>query len=173
VGEFYDLENINVITIRDGFKGEYYLQINITNEIPEDLRGKPIEIKIGLNTSYFDHFPGTDSDPIKDYHKYTVQIPSIYIAVPFEKGDFKGKVLYTSSFATNLLFQFTEKLEYKVEGIKYITKEMLEKMEKYIGNDTEIKQLNEIWDNLKEQKSLGSEESDINENVKTVNVLGL
>lgn len=173
VGEFFDFDNINVITIRDGYKGEYYLQINITNEFPEELRGKPIEIKIDLNTTYFDHFPGTDSDPIKDYHKYTVQIPSIYIAVPFEKGEFKGKVLYTSAFATNLLFQFTEKLEFKVDGIKYITKELLDKIENCTGSDNEIKELNEIWDSLKDQKSLGSEESDINEEAKTISVLGL
>ena len=173
VGEFYDLESNNVITIKDGFKGEYYLQINITKELPEELKGKPIEIKIDLNTTYFDHFPGTDSDPIKDYHKYTVQIPSIYIAVPFEKGEFIGKVLYTSAFATNLLFQFTEKLEYNLEGIKYITKETLYKIENCTGSDTEIKELNEIWNSLKDQKSLRSNESNINEETKTVNVLGL
>jgi len=50
---FFDFENINVVTIRDGFKGEYNLQVNISKDFPDELRGKPIEIKISLNTSYF------------------------------------------------------------------------------------------------------------------------
>ena len=48
VPEFFDFENINVVTIRDGFKGEYSLQINVTDDFPVNLRGKPIEIKLEI-----------------------------------------------------------------------------------------------------------------------------
>jgi hypothetical protein len=67
--EFFDFNNINVVTIRDGFKGEYSLKITVDQNFPEEYRGKPIEIKIELNTSYFDHFPGTSTDLAPEIHK--------------------------------------------------------------------------------------------------------
>ena len=54
--EFFYFKNINVVTIRDGFKGEYNLKINVTRDFPNNLRGKPIEIKIDSDTSYFDRY---------------------------------------------------------------------------------------------------------------------
>ena len=174
---YFDLENINVITIRDGFKGEYYLQINVTKDFPNEYRGKPIEIKIKLNTSYFDHFPGTDSDPIKDYHKYNVQIPSLFIAVPFKEGVFKGKVLYTSAYASELNFQFNEKIEFKTEGIKYVSKDILEKMINISSVDNSLKDLNEFWENIKNEDSLPLKSNDSyltsDNEYKSVSVLGL
>ena len=104
--EFFDFQNINVVTIRDGFKGEYYLKIDVDKSFPDNLRGKPIEIKIELNTTYFDHFPGDVSDPIRSYHQYNVKIPSIYIAVPFKDGEFSGKVLYTSAQSHNISIEY-------------------------------------------------------------------
>lgn len=65
--EFFYFENINVVTIRDGFKREYNLKIKVSKNIPTNLRGKPIKIKIHININYFDHFPGTDSDLILNY----------------------------------------------------------------------------------------------------------
>ena len=112
--EFFDFENINVVTIRDGFKGEYNLKINVTKDFPDNLRGKPIEIKIDLDTSYFDKFPGTDTDPIKSYHNYKVKIPSAFIGVPYNDGVFKGKVLYTSAQATDLDFSLRIGVDWKM-----------------------------------------------------------
>ena len=153
--EFFDFGFINVVTIRDGFKGEYDLQIDVSNSFPDKLRGKLIEIKIELNTSYFDHFPGTNTDPtnINKYHDYKVIIPSLYIAVPYKDEPFKGKVLYTSAQAklTELLF-FTY-LDTKTEG-KYIDREIVKKFNNCSGSEDPLKELNKLWNSLKDYKSL-------------------
>ena len=147
--EFFDFENINVVTIRDGFKGEYNLKINVTSDFPDKLRGKPIEIKIELDTSYFDKFPGTDTDPIKSYHNYQVKIPSVYIGVPYSEGKFSGKVLYTSAQASDLDLSLRIGVDWKIDGIKYVDEETLEKM----NNATQMENPNEIikglWDGIK------------------------
>ena len=138
--EFFDFENINVVTIRDGFKGEYYLKIKVSENFPDNLRGKPIEIKIELKKSYFDHFPGTDTDPILKYHNnYNISIPSLYIAVPFKYGDFQNKVLYTSAQVSNFKYFYAEFLDSKVEGVKYINKTILEKLENATTKDDQEK----------------------------------
>ena len=108
------------VTIRYGFKGQNNLEITVDSKIPDNLKGKPIEIKLGINKDYFDHFPGYTTDPIPKWHNYTVTIPSIYIAVPFSSGDFKGKVLYTSAFASNLNIEFEVGVDWKINRIKYI-----------------------------------------------------
>ena len=92
--EFFDFENINVATIRDGFKGEYNLQVNISSSFPDYLRGKPIEIKIELNTSYFKHFPGTETDLVKEwktfrnYKKFLQHILQFHMLVENSKEKF-------------------------------------------------------------------------------------
>ena len=146
--EFFDFENINVVTIRDGFKGEYNLKITIDESFPKQLRGKPIEIKIDLNTTYFDHFPGTSTDLIKNYHEYTIEVPSIYIAVPFLDGEFAGKVLYTSAQATNMQLSFTTWMDLHLVDIKYTDKETLEKMIKATDSLEYKKEMDEIWQTI-------------------------
>jgi len=157
--EFFDFENINVVTIRDGFKGEYNLKINVTKDFPDNLRGKPIEIKIELDTSYFDKFPGTDTDPIKSFHNYKVKIPSVFIGVPYNDGAFKGKVLYTSAQATDLDFSLRIGVDWKIDGIKYVDMETLDKM----NNATQMENANELlkglWNELKSKEIKYSEKS--------------
>ena len=168
--EFFDFENINVVTIRDGFKGEYNLQINVSKEFPVELRGKPIEIKIELNKTYFDHFPGENSDPTKSYHKYNVKVPSLYIAVPYDSGEFKDKVLYVSAQATKLFIGFRLGYDWKIDGIKYVNRTFLEKM----GNATQEKsyteKLEELWGTIKDQKDLSHEEKNYNSILKDIGI---
>ena len=173
-GEFFDFDSINVVTIRDGFKGEYYLQINVTSNFPDKLRGKPIEIKIELDSTYFDHFPGTNTDPTKNYHNYKVIIPSLFIAVPYKKGEFEGKVLYTSAYASNLTFQINQDIEFKIEGVKYISKDFLSKMINITTNDTNaIKELNQVWDTLKDQKSIETTDTEVRKDIKIITISGI
>ena len=112
---------------------------------------------LDLNTSYFDHFPGTNTDPtntVKNkFHDYTVIIPSLYIAVPYKDGPFKGKVLYTPSQAkiTDLLF-FTY-LDSKTEG-RYVDKEIIKKFNNCSRAEDPLKELNKLWDTLKDHKPL-------------------
>ena len=166
--EFFDFENINVVTIRDGFKGEYNFQINITSNFPDKLRGKPIEIKLELNTTYFEHFPGTNTDPIPKYHPYTVKVPSIYIAVPFKNGDFAGKVLYTSAQAKDLDLSLTIGVDWKTEGIKYVTPDIINQMGELSQNHNNSKELDKIWNTLKGNVSYSEQNLADKENKKII-----
>ena len=173
--EFFDFENINVVTIRDGFKGEYNLQINVSRYFPDELRGKPIEIKLELNKTYFDHFPGEDSDPIKFYHKYNVTIPSIYIAVPYNKGEFKDKVLYISAQSTNVNIQFNIGIDWTIDGIKYIDKTILEEISNATQEEKYKEKLDQIWNKKINNtgKNIGYEETILSDTHKKVLINGI
>ena len=172
--EFFDFENINVVTIRDGFKGEYNVNITVANGFPDNLRGKPIEIKVELDTSYFDHLPGEDSDPIPSHHKYKLKIPSIFIAVPYKDGEFEGKVLYTSAQASNLKIVFNIGVDWKVDGIKYVDKKFLEEMvNSTIESDNKNEILKGYWEQLKNKENITYTETAVNENTKTITIDGI
>ena len=166
--EFFDFENINVVTIRDGFKGEYNLKINVTSDFPDELRGKPIEIKIDLNTSYFDKFPGTSTDPIKSFHNYKVKVPSVYIGVPYNKGPFAGKVLYTSAQATDLDYSLRIFVDWKVDGIKYVDKETLSKMYNATEDENANAILKKLWDGIKSTSELKYSEEPLSPETKLI-----
>ena len=173
--EFFDFENINVVTIRDGFKGEYNLKIHIKNDFPENLRGKPIEIKINLNTSYFENFPGTDTDLTgPKYHDYQVIIPSLYIAVPFNSGEFKGKVLCTSAYASNLNFLIRIGIDWQIQGIKYIDNQILDKMLNATQEDNTLEKLDYYWKELEKNKTnnIKFTEEKYSSTLKTINFTG-
>ena len=146
--EFFDFDNINVVTIRDGFKGEYSLKITVSQNFPEEYRGKPIEIKIGLNTSYFDHFPGTSTDLAPEIHKYTITIPSVYIAVPFSGGEFAGKVLYTSAQAKDLQLLMSTWSDCHLMDVKYTDKKTIDKMVEAMGSKQKKTLMEEIWQQI-------------------------
>ena len=171
--EFFDFENINLVTIRDGFKGEYNLEITIKSNFPENLRGKPIEIKLELDYEYFDHFPGYTTDLVPKYHKYNVTIPSIYIAVPFKSGKFEGKILYTTAQARNLNIEFEVGVDWKIDGIKYISADLLEKMTNATQEEKTIELIDGYWDTLKNEKNISYSETKKNENTKIVIIDGI
>ena len=147
--EFFDFKNINVATIRDGFKGEYYLKITIDKNFPDEYKGKPIEIKIILNTSYFDHFPKTVTDLVKDYRKIEeIKIPSIYIAVPYNDGEFKGKVLYTSAQASDIQFIIWKLIDVHLLDVKYMDKETWDNMTEADSSPDPLKKMDLIWEKI-------------------------
>ena len=170
--EFFDFENINVVTIRDGFKGEYNLQINITSDFPEELRGKPIEIKLELDTSYFDKFPGTDTDPIKSYHNYVVKVPSLYIAVPYKTGKFAGKVLYTSAQAKDLDLSLEIGVDWKIDGVKYVDEETLDKMANATQQLNSSMELLKLWNEIK-STNIKTSETILNKDTKKITFDGI
>ena len=172
--EYFDFGSVNVVTIRDGFKGEYDLKITISSNFPDKYRGKPIEIKIDLNTSYFDHFPGTSTDPTKAnrYHTYQVKIPSIYIAVPYKDGPFKGKVLYTSAQAKITDFYFTSFIDLSMEA-KYVDNDFIALFKNASQGEEPIKNMDTLWETLKNQKSLNIIETPKDENTKLVNITSI
>ena len=170
--EFFDFENINVVTIRDGFKGEYNLQINVTKSFPDYLRGKPIEIKLEVLTKYFDKFPGTKTDPIKSFHNYEVKVPSLYIAVPFKDGEFKDKVLYTSAQASDLDLSMLIGLDWNIDGIKYVTPDILDEMANATVNTNSATELEKYWNQLG-NKTISFKEEKVDYNNKKVSLIGI
>ena len=162
----------NVVTIFDGSKGEYDLKIDVISEFPDDLRGKPIEIKVDLITSYFYNFPGTNTDPLNTdknnkYHNYQVKIPSIYIAVPFKGGPFDGKVLYTSSQAKIRDFSFVSLLNWETEA-KYVDDDFVSKINNASQETEPVKALDALWNTLKNNQSLEMDETLRDEKTKIV-----
>jgi len=61
--QFFDFENINVATIRDGFKGLYYYDITVSPNLPDKYKGRLWNLKVDLVSSQFDHLPGP-TDPV-------------------------------------------------------------------------------------------------------------
>jgi len=56
-GTFFDFDFVNVTTIRDGFKGSYFLDLSIDPSIPDNLRAKIYDIKASINPQYFQNIP--------------------------------------------------------------------------------------------------------------------
>ena len=100
-------------------------------------------------------------------------IPSIYIAVPFNSGDFKGKVLYTSAFASNLNIEFEVGVDWKIDGVKYITPVLLEKMTNATQEPDYMNKIDELWYTLKEQKSIHFSEKKRSDSIKLVTIDGI
>jgi len=99
---FFDFENINVVTIRDGWKGDYYLNMEISKNFPDELRGRMLEIPIKLVKKYFEQFPGKGD--VTGIHDYDVEVPSILFGVPYSNKHplWADKVFYTSGYATRV-----------------------------------------------------------------------
>ena len=124
---------------------------------------------------YFNHFPGYTTDPIPKWHNYNynVEIPSIYITIPFSWWDFKGKVLYTSAFAGNLNIEFEVGVDWKINRIKYITPVLLEQMTNATQEQDYINKIDALWYILKDQKKIHFSERKTTDSIKIVTIDGI
>jgi len=116
---FFDFDSINVVTIRDGWKGDYYLNLKVKSNFPKEKRGRMLEIPIKLVKSYFDDFPGVGD--VTGVHDYDVEIPSIMFGVPYSGGLWSGKVFYTSGYATNVDIRASLAKPYLAEEAIFVT----------------------------------------------------
>ena len=123
--QFFDFMNINVVQIRDGFKGDYYYKINVLSTIPEALCGRVYEIGITLNETMFDKLPG-HNDPTGNYHDYNLKVPSIKFGIPYPTGTYKGKVFYTSGYSSNLAIKAYVPNYWNVQGARLIGTDLLD-----------------------------------------------
>jgi len=127
--QFFDLMNINSATIKDGFNSEFYYRINISESLPDNLRGKVYEIPIELNETHFDKLPSSYNDPtVKGFHDYHIKIPSIKIAFPYKDGKYAGKIFYTSGYSTNLIATAKVPSYWNVTKAVLISEEQLEEV---------------------------------------------
>jgi len=122
---FFDFDSINVVTIRDGWKGDYYVNINIKPNFPDDLRGHLHEIPVKLVKSYFDQFPGVGD--VTGVHNYDVEIPPLKFGVPYSsKSKWAGKVFYTSGYSTDVDIRFHVLKPYTAEDAIIVDEEDIE-----------------------------------------------
>lgn len=77
---FFDFQSINVVTIRDGFEGQFNYQITLANSLPSSIQGRVWEIPIKLNYSCFDKLPGYNDPTGATYHDYKLEVTIIEAA---------------------------------------------------------------------------------------------
>jgi len=133
---FFDFDSINVVTIRDGWKGDYYLDINISSDFPDELRGRLNEIPVKLVKKYFDMLPGVGD--VTGVHDYNVEMPSIVFGVPYASNHplWPDKVFYTSGYATNVDPVTKVAKPYVPQDAILVTDEELELYRACLGRDT-------------------------------------
>jgi len=139
-GLFFDFDSINVVTIRDGWKGDYYVNIEVSKNFPDDYRGRLFEIPIKLEREYFDAFPGVGD--VTGVHDYTVEIPSIVMGIPYACSNplWAVKVFYTSGYATNVDMRLNLAKPYTSDKAILVSEEDLELYRKCLGKDTDPNQ---------------------------------
>ena len=121
--QFFDFQSINVVSIRDGFQGEYYYKLTLKEGLNEKYFGRIWEIKVKINYDYFDMLPGSSNDPsIKVkydhtyYHDYTLEVPSIKFGIPYPSTysieEYRNKVFYTLGKGTDIkiIYNFYQEL---------------------------------------------------------------
>ena len=120
--EFFDFQNINVATIRDGFEGDYFYKLTVAPDFPREYKGRLIEIGIDLVYEMFDHLPGYN-DPT-NIHDYKLKIPPIKFGVKYPStSPYAGKVFYTLGRGTDIKVQYQLSKEFDVEEVRYLSEE--------------------------------------------------
>eukprot|EP01107_Rhizomastix_libera_P001783 TRINITY_DN12_c0_g1_i1.p1 TRINITY_DN12_c0_g1~~TRINITY_DN12_c0_g1_i1.p1 ORF type:complete len:2397 (-),score=564.07 TRINITY_DN12_c0_g1_i1:64-7254(-) len=152
---FFDFENINVATIRDGFKGRYFYQLTVLPNLPQKFKGKLHEISVGLKKEYFDVLPGpNDPTPkaFKDagHHDYTLTVPSIVFGVPYESThSLAGGVYWTSGHAFNLKLTHRISNTHTPKEACIATQENLDALASVSGNAINLIQgMQNFWSNI-------------------------
>jgi len=145
---FFDFDNINVATIRDGWKGDYYYWLTVASDLPDSFRGRLITLPMSLNRTYFDFFPGV-GDPT-GVHKYTVEMPPIVIGVPYASSHpyYAGKIFYTSGYATSLTFRHAIPNQLTPVAAYFVTIEDLDVLRMCLSGDAEVTCMEQFWNDL-------------------------
>eukprot|EP00033_Pygsuia_biforma_P000430 GCRY01000512.1.p1 GENE.GCRY01000512.1~~GCRY01000512.1.p1 ORF type:complete len:2633 (-),score=648.95 GCRY01000512.1:503-8401(-) len=150
---FFDFENINVVNLRDGYKGTFFYEIVMKDGLPDKFRGRLHHLKVNFNSTYFDRVPGEASDPTHvDYHDYTITIPDIVIAIPYasDHPTYPGQAFFTSGYATDLSFRHYVSRYFNVSGVKVVSKNDTDELRVIVGDrdGDRFNQLDEYWKNL-------------------------
>ena len=148
--QFFDFENINIVTIRDGFEGNYFLKLTIDESFPDELKGKLHSIQLSIDESYFDNLPGPN-DPTH-IHDYTLQIPSIKFGVVYPHDHvnekLRGKVFYTLGRATNIKVQSQINKALQVTQVRFVTPEIINAFREATSDPAETNaKLQQLWNN--------------------------
>ena len=155
--QFFDFQSINVVSIRDGFQGEYYYKLTLKEGLNEKYFGRIWEIKVKINYDYFDMLPGSSNDPsIKVkydhtyYHDYTLEVPSIKFGIPYPSTysieEYRNKVFYTLGKGTDIKIIYNFYQELSLDDIKIVTLEEIDKIETASSIESNFnEELLKIW----------------------------
>lgn len=127
VPEFFDFENINVPTVRDGYKSTFYVNITLARDTPPQFHGRVHKLLIELDHAYFDHMPGRPNDLIE--HDYVLEPPPIYMGIPYQANSalppgyssWRGLVFTTYGYSTRLRLTERVPAELRVDAARLIT----------------------------------------------------
>ena len=157
--QFFDFQCINVVTIRDGFKGEYYYKLTLKEGLDEKYFGRFWEIKVKINYDYFDVLPGLSNDPVTKVksgvtmiHDYTLKVPSIKFGIPYSSNhripEYRNKVFYTIGRSSNISISYNIYEEFSLDDIKIVSLEEVNKlMEATASESNANEKLLDIWNN--------------------------
>jgi hypothetical protein len=155
--QFFDFECINLVTIRDGFKAEYYYKLTLKDGLDEKYFGRFWEIKVNLKYDYFDVLPGAINDPVTKVksgvtmvHDYILKIPSIKFGIPYSSNypipEYRNKVFYTIGRATDIKISYNIHEEFSLDDIKIVSLEEVDKLKEAMTNQENYnEQLLNIW----------------------------
>ena len=157
--QFFDFECINSVTIRDGFKAEYYYKLTLKPGLDEKYFGRFWEIKVNIKYEYFDILPGFDNDPatkvkydITFKHDYTLKVPPIRFGIPYSSTykvpEYRNKVFYTIGRATNISISYNIHEEFSLDDIKILSKEEVETLRSATSDSANVNEkLLDFWNN--------------------------
>ena len=157
--QFFDFGGINVVTIRDGYIGEYYYKLTLLDGLDKKYWGRMWEIKVTLKYEYFDILPGMNNDPatkvnydITFKHDYKLKVPSIKFGIPYpsnhENPDYRNKIFYTIGRATNLTLSYNIEDEFSLDDIKIVTDDEIEKIRNATSDTINVNEkLLDVWNN--------------------------
>ena len=157
--QFFDFEGINPVSIRDGFKGDYFYKLTLKEGLDEKYFGRFWEIKVKLRYEYFDMLPGSPNDPVTKVksgitmlHDYTLKIPSIKFGIPYSSTykipEFRNKVFYTIGRASNLTISYNINEQFFLDDIKIISPQEVDKLMEASASEANInEELLDVWEN--------------------------
>ena len=157
--QFFDFQSINVVTIKDGYHGDYFYKLTLKSGLDEKYMGRVWEIKVNLIYDYFDMLPGSDNDPSTKvkydfyyYHDYKLSVPSIKFGIPYpsdyEVADYRNKVFYTLGKGTDIKIIYTYYQEISLEDIKIVTLDEIDKIQAAAAVESNYnEELLKIWNN--------------------------
>ena len=157
--QFFDFEHINTVTIRDGFKGDYFYKMTLKEGLDPKYFGRMWEIKVNLKSEYFDVLPGMENDPatkvnydITFKHDYKLKVPSIKFGIPYPHDhavpEYRDKVFYTLGRAANITLSYNIYDEFTLDDIKIVSDEEIEKFRNATSDTINVNEkLLDIWNN--------------------------
>ena len=155
--QFFDFQSINVVTIKDGFQGEYFYKLKLKTGLDEKYFGRIWEIKVNLKYDYFDMLPGSSNDPSTKvkydhtmYHDYILKIPSIKFGIPYSEAhsntDYRNKVFYTLGRGTDIKIIYDYYQELSLDDIKILTLEEVDKIKEASAVESNYnEELLKVW----------------------------